>query len=273
MPDIRLNIRDRIRWQLELKPAPKRDVLQFMDYMLPHIKPIKRLEKAERKTRGAWARANTERKMHEIMGASPEEFREKACFINYQIKPLFASEVERGAVIASVERYVAQGNNKISNPHSFIETVLEERTWKTLERPRGHVAVGNVFIENEGGLLACREIAEQVSIKVEEVKLAVENDKHKAGGKAKLPIALVGLATLLCAFLTVFGVPLAGLFGVGIGIMAGVWLAMGIASFAVDKAFSNRERALAVWEKAVSRVGMPPEREETGRWLLPGQEN
>ena len=212
MPKICISMRDKPRWQRELKPAPRKDVpeflrhvqphvSEFMRYMLPHLKPIKKLEKAERKSRNGGAKADTEAYMRSMMGACPEKFREKVCFVS---------------------------------------------DWGT--------------------------VVEEVSIKVEEVKLAVEEEKHTASGKAKLPIALIGIATfLVCAVCSVFGLPLTGLFGmVGIAAVAGTWLAMGIASFAVDKLFSKRERALATWEKAVSRVEIPP---TTGGWLPPGQEN
>gem|GEM_PF-7006335 len=360
MPDIYVNTKCKVRWQRDLKPASSETASRFMRYMLPNLKPIKKLEKAERKSRGSWARAYTEEKMREMMNACPEEFREKACFINYQGTYLFDSEVNEDAVIASVMRYAAREDSKIGNASRFIESVLEEKAWKTLEKPWGQIIVGDFAVQNEMGKLniyhgmhlfssevnedaviasvmryAAREdskignasrfiesvleekawktlekpegqitvddfviknedgkliyrgtLVEQASIKAKEVELAVEKEKHKASSKAKLPVALVGLATfLVCAVCSIFGVSLAGLFGTaGMMVLIGVWLGMGIASLAVDQAFSKRERSLAIWERAAARVGIPPKREENeeelheagdaaGRWLLPGQEN
>jgi amino acid transporter len=132
-------------------------------------------------------------------------------------------------------------------------------------------------------------VEEQVVLRSKEVEKAVEKGRHGAGIKAKLPIALVAAATLLvCAIFSIVGISLTGGFGaIGLGIMIGAWLALGIASTAVDAAFAKPERAIALWEKVMAMTKQPeseglaenpdmpgaPASGATERWLLPGQEN
>ena len=136
MPEAFVNAQDRKRWQRELKQAPKERVSEFTRYLLPHFKPIKKLEKAERKadadlniaerracalkTQTALeksgrtlflvedARMNTKSYMLGVMNACPEEFLEKACFINEQ-----GTVVEQVLVKAEeVKKAVGEGKRK-----------------------------------------------------------------------------------------------------------------------------------------------------------------
>jgi len=84
--------------------------------------------------------------------------------------------------------------------------------------------------------------------KIEELGGALTKEKHKAAGKIKLPTAIIGILTLAFCAVT-------GLFGTaGIIVLIGAGLVLGAAGFAVDRLFSRREAALAIWQKAAARV-------------------
>ena len=83
---------------------------------------------------------------------------------------------------------------------------------------------------------------------IRELGDALAKEKHKAAGYAKLPLAVLGLATLaVCAISRHFNTA-------GVIVLAAAGFGMAIANAVVNSIFSRREAALSTWEKAAARV-------------------
>ncbi|MFA6213914.1 MAG: hypothetical protein WC717_01420 [Candidatus Micrarchaeia archaeon] len=108
------------------------------------------------------------------------------------------------------------------------------------------------------------DIVKEIEKKSDALETALHDRKHEALGIPMRPVVYIGMATLVIwAISSMFAVSLTGLFGtIGIGIMVGVWLAAGIASWTVDIGFSKSEKAPGAWKRALETF-----REEEGEKL------
>ena len=65
----------------------------------------------------------------------------------------FTADVNKETFVAALDKYAAQENSEITDIGGFSVKVLEEKTWKPLEKPGGRATVDIFLIKNEKGKL------------------------------------------------------------------------------------------------------------------------
>jgi len=230
-------------------------VLAVAEFMRPYSKGFRRLEKEKRKA-SEWNDRAVLRAQH--MGGAQGQT------VNAQ-KAKAASDAASGALDKASIRIMVEYHRQFEG-------------WQFSSLPE----MNDAIMAKGGG----------TGEKIEALEESLAKEKHKAAGRIKLPVAIMGLLALgFCA--------IAGLFGAaGLAVLAGASVALAVAGIAADALFSRREAALSTWQKSAARVrglvqdgngddamnelvaekalenATPEERERAaGGLLFPGQEN